>query len=524
MMDRRTFLKLGIGTLGAAHLSRGQFLSAFAAPSPGAARSAGNGAGGRVLVVVRFDGGNDGLNTVLALDQYDALSKARANILVPEPKALKLDANTGLHPAMTGLHKVFQDGNLRIVQAVGYPNHNQSHFRSTDIWFTGSDSNQVLESGVIGRTLDGKFPDFPVGYPNEASPHPPSIQIGATLFTLLQGDTSGMGMAIGNPSSVYSLKSDGIDTAPATPAGHELAFIRQMASQTRLYGDALKVALGKAATKSSLYPATGNPLADQLKGVARLIAGGLETQVYVLSIGGFDTHSAQVQESDPATGKHADLLRQVSDAVAAFLDDLRLLGVDDRVVGVTMSEFGRRILSNASFGTDHGTAAPLFVFGTPVDGGITGTNPAIPAKATSSDNVPMQTDFRSVYATLLRDWLQLDPIEVRRILQRDFPVVGFLQKSYWAPVPAEIPFALHPVRRTSRGMPALLPWSIDFPTDVRIDLVDLRGRVARTLVNGPMPAGRHETPVETSSLGAGHYVVSMRVGNQSQQQPFELFH
>lgn len=521
-MDRRSFLKSGLGAIGAMHLGDLGFPNAFAA-SPAAFRAPGTRHNnGRVLVVVRLDGGNDGLNTVIPLDRLDSLARARANILIPESKLLRLTETTALHPAMPGLHKLYQDGDLRIVQSVGYPNHNQSHFRSTDIWFTGSDSNQVLESGVLGRYLDTRFPGFPSGYPNEDQPHPPAIQIGSTLLTLLQGKDAGMGMAISDPSRVYALQPDGIDAAPDTPAGHELEFIRQMASQTRQYGDAVKAAMAKGANRSDLYPATGNRLADQLKAVARLVAGELETPVYVVSMGGFDTHSGQVEQSDTAAGGHANLLRQLSEAVAAFVDDLRLLGLRDRVVGITVSEFGRRILSNASLGTDHGTAAPMFVFGKPVAGGIAGTSPDIPSAATARDNVPMQFDFRSVYATLLADWMQVDPARMREILLREFQPVGLLEPSYAVRIPRQVVFRMDPVLRDPSGDGAVLSYSIDESAHVHIGIFDLRGRAVRTLVRDRMGEGNHSIRFRTEGMGTGHYVIGMIVGSGSAQQGFDV--
>jgi len=524
-MDRRTFLKGGAaaGAFGALHLASGRFSPVFGGTLGSTGGVAAPPDNGRILVILRLDGGNDGLNTVLPLDQYDNLAKARGNILIPAGKALALDHATGLHPAMAGLANAFQDGELRIVQAVGYPNHNQSHFRSTDIWFTGSDSNEVLGSGVMGRYLDGQFPNFPEGYPNALHPHPPAVQIGSTLFTLLQGDDAGLGMAISDPSRVYSLQSDGIDVAPATPAGHELEFIRQMASQTRKYGDAVKAAMAAATTRSALYPASGNRLADQFKAVARLIAGGLQTRVYVLSIGGFDTHSDQVSGADTATGKHADLLGQVSVAITAFLDDLRLLGLADRVVGATMSEFGRRILSNASLGTDHGMAAPLLLFGKPVAGGILGTNPPIPATVTSRDNVAMQFDFRSVYASLLRDWLQLGMDEVDRVMGRRFEGIPLIDKAYMPNGGRRVEFHLQPVRFDASRRSALFDYSLDHDAVVTLQVFDLHGRMVRTILESTVSAGDHSAAFDLSTLGPGQYALRMVVEGSRISRGFQSF-
>lgn len=517
-MDRREFLKTG--SLGGASLllGSGGWTLGHAADAAGPTADESD----RILVVVRLDGGNDGLNTVLPLDQYDNLAKARGNILVPASKALRLDDRTGLHPAMDGMHRLWSEGNLRVVQAVGYPSHNQSHFRSTDIWFTGSDSNEVLETGVLGRFLETRFPNFPAGYPSSSSPHPPAIQIGSTLATLLQGETTGMGIALSDPSRAYAISSDGIDVAPDSAAGHELTFIRLMASQTRQYGKEVADALARATNRSTLYPATGNRLSDQFKGIARLIAGGLRTRVYVLSLGGFDTHASQVVEADTTTGKHSDLLRQLSVAVEAFLDDLRLLGLADRVVGMTVSEFGRRILSNASFGTDHGIAAPMLLFGKPVAGGISGTNPTIPATVTSRDNVAMQHDFRSVYATLLRDWMRLDATTTDQVMRRTFPTLPLVQASYAVGQQSGPKFLM----RRNWPNPARDRTTIEFtllePSSVELKILDLRGRPVRSILQGAFPEGVHRIPMDVSSLRSGRYICRMKAAGTSRETVMDV--
>lgn len=520
-MDRRSFLKRG-AAMGAVTLGSGRMAAAFGQDAFAAATAA---AGtDRVLVVIRLDGGNDGLNTILPLDQYDNLAKARSNILIPADKALPLlDGKSGMHPSMTALHNLFQEGKVRVVNAVGYPSHNQSHFRSTDIWFSASDSNQVLESGFLGRYLDGLFPGFPEGYPSATQPDPPAVQIGSTLFTLLQGENTGMGMAVSSPTNIYALVPNGIDTAPATPAGHELTFIRQMAAQTQKYGEALKKAMAAANNKSTLYPATGNRLSDQLKAVARLIAGGLKSKVYVVSLGGFDLHASQVTSGDPLTGKHADLLKMLSDAVGAFQDDLKLLGLEDRVVGMTVSEFGRRILSNASFGTDHGIAAPMLIFGKPVSGGITGTNPVIPATVTAKDNVPMQHDFRSIYTTLLRDWMQAGDAEVKRVLLKDFPSLQLFGAPQSLGRPASgAAFSLEQnFPNPARGA-TTVRFAVPAGARVSLKVYDLRGAEVRALAEGWHDAGRHQRTLETGTLRPGTYVYRLQVGEKSLQRTLEV--
>ncbi len=240
-------------------------------------------------------------------------------------------------------------------------------------------------------------------------PDPLAIQVGSLVSPALQGPALTMGMAISNPNSFYDLLNDRSAPAPATRAGDQLAYIREMAVKTDQYAGVIKKAAQKVTRQSDCYPPAGkNPLADQLKIVARLIAGGLKTRFYLVSMGGFDTHAKQTDNTDTTTGNHAKLLARLSEAINAFQDDLGGLQVEDRVIGMTFSEFGRRIQSNASGGTDHGAAAPVFIFGGKVQGGIIGQNPTWPDKLTVNDNLAMQYDFRAIYSTLLEKWFLAD--------------------------------------------------------------------------------------------------------------------
>ncbi len=357
-----------------------------------------------VLVIVQLSGGNDGLNMVIPISDYSLYNNARTNIAIAEPKILRLNgyANTGIHPAMTGYQSLYNEGKAKIIQAVGYPQPNFSHFRATDIWMTSSNSNQEIYTGWAGRFLNYEFPNYPNGFPNASMPDPLAIQIGSTSSLTFQGPQVNMGMSITNPTTFYNLINGTTDTAPNTPAGKELTFIRQVAQQTQQYGATIRTA-ASLVTQQSAYP-SNNSLADQLKIVARLIKGGLKTKVYMVSFGGFDTHSVQVNATDTSVGSHATLLGRVSDAMKAFQDDLKYLNIEDKVIGMTFSEFGRRIKSNSSVGTDHGAASPMLLFGKNIDGGVLGVNPTIPGTATVNDNVPMQYDFRSIYATILENW------------------------------------------------------------------------------------------------------------------------
>lgn len=381
----------------------------------------------RVLVLIQLSGGNDGLNTVVPLDQYSAYQAARSNIAIPENKLLHLNGfdAAALHPSLTELQQLFNDGKLGVVQGVSYPKPNFSHFRATDIWMTGSDSDKVVTTGWAGRYLDNVFPDFPQQYPSPVMPDPLAIQVGSVVSTTFQGPAFTMGLAISNPASFYNLLEGKTNVDSNTRWGEQLDYIETMSVKTDQYANVIKQAALKVPKQSDKYPAPGkNALADQLKIVARLIAGGLKTKIYMVSVGSFDTHAKQTDTMDNSTGTHAQLLKKVSEAVSVFMDDLNQLQAGDRVMGITFSEFGRRIKSNASGGTDHGAAAPLFYFGNQVKGQMLGTNPVLPATATVNDNIAMQHDFRSVYATVLQQWFQLDAKDVQQVFGGEqFPLL-----------------------------------------------------------------------------------------------------
>lgn len=235
-----------------------------------------------------------------------------------------------------------------------------------------------------------------------------------------------MALSVSDPSSFYNLIDGSSATVANTNSGYELSFLRGIAKQTNLYTARIKAA-SDSVKQQVTYP--NNNLAAQLKIVARLIKGGLQTKVYMVNYGGFDTHSAQAVATDTTTGTHANLLKVLSDAIAAFQSDMSGLEIEDRVIGMTYSEFGRRIQSNASGGTDHGSAAPLFLFGKNVRGGVFGNNPTIPAKVTVNDNIPYQYDFRTVYNTILQNWFCVNETGQTEILSKTYPILPLINAS-----------------------------------------------------------------------------------------------
>jgi uncharacterized protein (DUF1501 family) len=470
----------------------------------------------KVLVLVQLNGGNDGLNTLIPLDQYTNLTAARSNIMIQDTKVLKLKGfeKTGLHPAMTGMLNLFNnESSLNVIQAVGYPSPNFSHFRATDIWLSASDSNQIINSGWLGRYLDDAYPGFPNNYPNTDMPDPLAISIGGVVSQALQGPEVNMGMAISNPTSFYNFADSVVNPNPTTPAEKELAYVRLVAQQTDKYADSIKTAYNAVTTKSTMYATTGNSLSDQLKIVARLIAGGLKTKIYMVSLGGFDTHSNQVNTTGGTeTGAHADLWSKVSVGISAFMDDCKKLGVVDRVAGMTYSEFGRRIASNASLGTDHGAAGPSFVFGTKVNNTLIGSNPTIPGTVGAADNVNMQYDFRQIYSSVLQQWFGLTKNEAAGVMLKDFDTLPIFKTTG----------SITDIKKSNISFVSNYPNPFENSTTLKIQttggltqvkIYDAIGNEVCTLVNKILSSGTHEILYETHNLTSGNYYYSVISGS-----------
>ncbi len=371
----------------------------------------------RVLVLIRLSGGNDGLNSVIGLDQISNLRQVRPNVALPDNGIIGLTQTVGLHQNMTGMKDLFDNGQLGIIQAVGYPNQNRSHFRSTDIWTAASASDEVLSTGWMGRFLDRDHPDFPNGYPNDEFDYPLAMTMGNVVSETCQGVSSNFSVAVNNPFSFTYIAPGGMTALPDNYYGDEVGFVRNLIGQSNEYGDIVQSTAENGNSLATNY--TDGPLSRQLRNIAYLLSGGIGTKIFVATLGGFDTHSVQVT-GDNTTGNHAQLMAELSDSIKAFTDDLALLGLSDRVLGMTFSEFGRRIRSNQSNGTDHGDAAPLFLFGDCVQGGVLGNNPEIDTEVAQNVGVPFQYDFRDVYGSVLVDWFEVPAATVSNLISGGF--------------------------------------------------------------------------------------------------------
>ena len=428
---RRQFMRTSI--LGAAASWSVPFFleSTFQSLNAQAATSSIQTATGRdhpILVIVQLAGGNDGLNTVIPHGD-DAYYAARSSLSIKKDNLLKINDHIGLNENLVGLRSLYDSGNLSIVQGVGYPNPNRSHFRSTEIWQTASNADEVRKYGWLGNYFDnccsGEDPSVGVRIGNSvpqafAAAEPMGISFSKPekyrWERIKKSDQAEEEIFrdLNRPEDEESMTGDSIVEVEGgihAPDLGALDYLQRTALDAQLSSDKV-IEIAKKYRSKVEYPNT--KLADSLSLVGRMIAGGLPTRVFYVSQGGYDTHAGQ-------TASHARLMTELNGALTAFCKDMKEQGNFDRVMLMTFSEFGRRVAENANGGTDHGAAAPLFVLGGDINPGIYGEHPSL--TDLHRGDIIHSTDFRSVYASVLSEWLNVNPSEV---LGRTFPQLGIV--------------------------------------------------------------------------------------------------
>jgi len=336
-----------------------------------------------VLVFIQLNGGNDGLNTFIPYEN-PLYFENRPTIGIEKSKILVTKNGMGFHPALKDFDTILQEGNLSVIQNVGYPNPNRSHFRSQEIWQTASDSNQFLDYGWLGRFLDINYKDHLL----------PSLNVDAIDNLALKANQSnGITIKDFNKLKNYSASSNGLQLSD----NPQLDFVRKLQYASLEGMSEIEKALQNSQNYSDTY--ANNPLSKNLEWIAKLIKGNLNSKVYYTSLNGFDTHNNQL-------ATHQKQLTILNDAVYSFYKDLKNNNILGNVMLVVFSEFGRRVKENGS-GTDHGTAAPLFIIGGNNKGQIIGKNPDL--NNLDKGDLKFDIDFRSVYATLLQQKFNFDP-------------------------------------------------------------------------------------------------------------------
>lgn len=365
----------------------------------------------RVLVIFRLAGGNDGLNTVIPISQYDAYSALRPYMKIPNSGTgsyIPLDTTVGssklvgLHPALTGFKNLYDSGKLLLVNGVGYPNPNYSHFRGEALMFASKDGtyNDDLVEGTFGKYFAALHPGL-AGNPSAEKPDPLAIQLGDISPCLFYEHAVEKGIEF----NMYNWENT-LTTLSSQQSDYNdlLDYITKVAESMDIYYNRVMQAFDAGSNSSVTYPDTS--LGKQLKIVARMINGGSKTKIFQVNLSGFDTHQYQVTYGSPHLGTHTNLLENVGNSIAAFQEDIQQLGLADRIMMVSFSEFGRQLKENANQGTDHGDLAPFFVIGNAVETGILGDHPVFSNTTDFYYNQDQRRyDYRQIYGALLQDWL-----------------------------------------------------------------------------------------------------------------------
>jgi len=486
-----------------------------------------------VLIFIQMHGGNDGLNTLIPISQYTDYYNLRRNIAIKSQGTrsyIDVDPNVddnvrvGLHPDMGAFKNMYDDGKVAIIQNVGYPDMNLSHFRGRDVVFMGTDESgeHDYRSGWMGRYLDNIYPGYPDAYPDETMKDPLGIELSGTLSLAFHRENGiPIGLNIGNPNQFYQLiNSVGVDPPIAFPDSHsgdELRYIMEFEQKSNQYAGRLKDVY-EAGSNTLEYrdsypyasPARSNNLASQLRLIARLLSGGIKTKIFLCRIGGFDTHGEQVDTGDPSQGLHASLLYNMSTAVEDFYKDLASLGVDQKVLSITFTEFGRRAYSNDSYGTDHGTATPVFVFGTRLNNGIYGENPGLKEEDLHRGNLVYNIDYRQIYTSIIQDWFEGDDEALVKTGFSDW-VDDKINIVSTTGVPGVTPgksgdtLSLYP---NPAGEMARVQFTLAHRGEAVFHVIDSSGRTVMTF-SSEGRFGPNTLPVELSSLREGMYQLLM---------------
>ncbi len=375
----------------------------------------------RSLVVIHLHGANDIINSTVPLNQFSQYTNHRKNIFLPQNKLITLDATLpdnqqlGLNPGLQTLKELYDTDKLSIIQRAGYPRPNRSHFASENIWLKGVDGTgglHIEEEGWIGRFLKDRYPTYR-GLPFGDQPDPLGIMMGTGSdlgFHTEEEHDIHMNLSGQDPAGFFniisSISGEPINFFPPTEQGELLQYMAAVEKSTQFYSERI-TSVFNAGRNAQNAAYLDNELGNQLKTVARFLAGGSKTKVFFARTGGWDNHSNEVNKNDSTLGKHRDLLEELSANLKAFQDDLSTLGIADKVITVIFSEFGRKIIQNDNYGTDHGTISSMFILGTQVLKGVYGDNIVLDDQDDRGAPNPdqLQNDFRGVFSSILQDWL-----------------------------------------------------------------------------------------------------------------------
>ncbi len=534
--SRRSFVQ-ALGIFGSGSMMLGHNMLSASAPSP--LTSAINDAEtDNILILIRLNGGNDGLSTVIPIQQYDTYANARPNIYIPESKVLKLTDDFGVPTYMSSLEPMWGEGQFKAVHGVGYEGQSLSHFTGSDI-YANTDLTSTgfsgLNTGWMGRHLEDCFPDYLIN-PPEA---PAAIQIGNISNLVFQGEETNYAFVTNNIDQLEEIAETGVfydltnSLFDDCMYGDQLRFLRGVANTTYEYAGKIHEAYERGQNQVEYQD---NGFARQLALLARLIKGNLGTKVYMISMGGFDTHGNQPEN-------HERLMSNLSIAVNNFYEDLAFTEQDEQVLSMTFSEFGRRIFENGSNGTDHGKAAPTLFFGSGLNGSaFVGEHPSLDAP-NGRGNLEYTMDFRDLYATVLAEWLcvPIDKVE-QHLLDHpyapvnlgfncsgvDFPDIAYSDDPPTLPdTPPSDPDGTNPdptIENAITHRPFYptennphIYIEMPFAAHVDIQLFNIVGQSVGTVFNEVMLEGSAEINIRErmrGSLATGKYIYRIQVAEQ----------
>ena len=537
--SRRSFLQ-ALGIAGSGSMVLGTQMLTASAPSPLtsaiAAAETDN-----ILILIRLNGGNDGLSTVIPMEQYDSYANARPNIYIPESKVLKLTDEYGIPSYMQSLESMWGDGQFKAVHGVGYQNQSLSHFTGTDIFgnadltttgFSGEDT------GWMGRHFEHLYPDYLSDLPgSRPTDGPAALQVGNYGSLVFEGEETNYAFVTNNVDQLQQIAETGLqypvdDTLfDDCMYSDQIKFLRGVSNVTNEYAGIIHEAYMRGQNQVEYQD---NAFARQLAILARLIKGNLGTRVYMISMGGFDTHGNQ-----PLA--HERLMTNLSVAVNNFYDDIAFTQQDNQVLSMTFSEFGRRIFENGSNGTDHGKAAPTLFFGSGLNGSaFVGDHPALD-NPDGRGNLEYTMDFRNLYATVLAEWLCVDiPLVEQHLLNHPYAPVNLGFNCSGIDIPDIVYSDGEPTLPTTdpteptHSDPELLDAIVHkpfYPTDgtphiylempfsahVDIQLYNILGQNVGTVFNEMMFEGSAEINIRERMSGhlvTGKYIYRINVQNQ----------
>ncbi len=475
----------------------------------------------RILVLVRLAGGNDGLNTIvprgLTQERYQ---QKRPQLYIPAQQLSNtiIDDSNAFNPAFKQLMPMWKDGNMAAINNVAYENPSYSHFRATDIWATATESNIFEDRGWLGRYIDTIMPAF-----SEAPPVVPvALEVGDVAELAFQGKYNSTSLSINSVDQFYSVAQNGklYDTNFLGDCNRdqEILFLREIANSSFYYKDAIQEAYDASFSKSpaKAYPATD--LGERLHIIAQMIKGGLGTKIYMLSLGGFDTHNDQ-------NNRQAPLLHEYAEAIQCFYQDMKNYQLSNKVLTLTFSEFGRTWAQNHSGGTDHGLGGPVFLHGGNINGGLYGAQPDI-TKVSVREDPAHQFDFKTIYAAILKNWLCINPQIANYVLGKDIePFDNLIPVCKYAPTANDRAVLLG--HQIHIGQPDMIEIQYAIKRDMRIqlELLNQFGQVIFMLYQGEQTQGTHTIIFNKAKhpIPKGRYFYRLKAGAEVHTKAITIF-